>query len=131
MPDKPQPPPDQLRHDRKIPNVSEKIKCPLAIEAKLRKEEVIALCLYTGPMYMVRLCFTQQCLHVTFWHVTQTNNIACLPSLWLVRKCVCYTDLHSTMFVLDALITAFGAFGSAHMYAHAVFHSFSFADRCS
>lgn len=74
-PDKPQPPPDQLRHDRQIPDVAEKMKCPLAIEAKLRKEEVIALCLYTGlgfrdwifrflrftltvsgPMYMVYNC---------------------------------------------------------------------------
>jgi hypothetical protein len=46
--DKPGPPADQLRHDRQIPDVSEKTKCKLAIDAGLREEEVIALCLYTG-----------------------------------------------------------------------------------
>ncbi len=49
--DKPGPPADQLRHDRQIPDVSEKLKCKLAIDAGLRKEEVIAICLYTGTAF--------------------------------------------------------------------------------
>ena len=55
----------------------------------------------------------------------QTNNIACLPSVWLVRKCVCYIELHCSNNVLHALFTAFCAFGSA------IFDSFGFADRFS
>lgn len=47
-PQKCEPPADQLRHDRLIPDISEKMKSPLAKAAGLRKEEVIAICLYTG-----------------------------------------------------------------------------------
>jgi hypothetical protein len=48
--DKPGPPADQLRHNREIPDVYEKMKCKLAIDARLRIEEIIALCLYTGTV---------------------------------------------------------------------------------
>ena len=48
--DKPGPPADQLRHNREIPDVYEKMKCKLAIDARLRKEEIIAVCLYTGTV---------------------------------------------------------------------------------
>jgi hypothetical protein len=58
-PHKPEPPADQLRHDRIIPDVAEKMKCQLAVDARLRKEEVIAICLYTGAAILVDLT---QCL---------------------------------------------------------------------
>jgi hypothetical protein len=47
-PHKPEPPQDQLRHDRIIPDISEKMKCKIVKDADLRREEVIAVCLYTG-----------------------------------------------------------------------------------
>ena len=40
----------RVRHSRRIPDIKEMMKLPVACKAGLRREEVIAVVLYTGPM---------------------------------------------------------------------------------
>ena len=47
------PPPEHLLHDRKVPDVDDKLRSETAKKAGLRREEVIAVVLYTGPMYVI------------------------------------------------------------------------------
>jgi hypothetical protein len=50
------PPPEHMMHGRIIPRVEDKLQCAQARKAGLRREEVIAIILYTGPMYMIYNC---------------------------------------------------------------------------
>ena len=43
-------PEHDMRFNRRIPVVSDLCKLPLAIKADLKREEIIAIVLYTGPM---------------------------------------------------------------------------------
>jgi ankyrin repeat protein len=50
------PPPEHMMHGRVTVSVEEKLKSREAVQAGLRREEVIAVILYTGPMYMIYNC---------------------------------------------------------------------------
>jgi hypothetical protein len=49
-----------MGHGRRIVQISELMKLKLAIDAKLCEVEMLAIVLYTGPMFQV----SQQCLPV-------------------------------------------------------------------
>ena len=50
------PPPEHMLHGRVIALVEDKLQCAQARKAGLRREEVIAIILFTGPMYMIYNC---------------------------------------------------------------------------
>jgi hypothetical protein len=50
------PPPEHMLHGRVMVSVEDKLQCEQARKAGLRREEVIAIILYTGPMYMIYNC---------------------------------------------------------------------------
>ena len=45
-----------MLHGRVVPSVDDRLQCAQARRAGLRREEVIAVVLYTGPMYMIYNC---------------------------------------------------------------------------
>jgi hypothetical protein len=47
------PRPEHMMHGRVLPNIEQKMISDVAIKARLRREEVIAVVLYTGPMYVI------------------------------------------------------------------------------
>ena len=42
-----------MLHRRAVPSIQDKLRSETAQKAKLREEEVVAVVLYTGPMYVV------------------------------------------------------------------------------
>jgi hypothetical protein len=50
------PPSEHMLHGRVMMSVEDKLQCAQARKAGLRREEVIAIILYTGPMYMIYNC---------------------------------------------------------------------------
>jgi ankyrin repeat protein len=54
------PPAEHMLHGRVIALVEDKLQSSKARKAKLRREEVIAVLLYTGPMYMIYNCVLAQ-----------------------------------------------------------------------
>jgi ankyrin repeat protein len=49
-------PPEHMQHGRVMVSVEEKLRSREAVRAGLRREEVIAIILYTGPMHMIYNC---------------------------------------------------------------------------
>jgi hypothetical protein len=84
-PYKPEPPADQLRHDRIIPDVSEKMKCQLAVDARLRKEEVIAICLYTG---LVLFCYWGRVLGQGVNKLRGSHSLSTAGPMYMVYNCL-------------------------------------------
>jgi hypothetical protein len=69
------PPPEHMLHGRVIVSVEEKLTSVAARMAKLRREEVIAIILYTGPMYTMYNCvLAQWSSPATMWATLQSGN---------------------------------------------------------
>jgi hypothetical protein len=54
------PPAEHMLHGRVVGEVDDRLQCRQARKAGLTREEVIAVVLYTGPMYMIHNCVLAQ-----------------------------------------------------------------------
>jgi ankyrin repeat protein len=69
------PPPNHMLHGRVTALVEDKLQCAQARKAKLRREEVIAVILYTGPMYMIYNCvLAHWSSPPTMWNTLNRGN---------------------------------------------------------
>jgi len=69
------PPPEHMLHGRVITLIEDKLQCAQARKAGLRREEVIAVILYTGPMYMIYNCvLAQWSSPPTMWDTLRRGN---------------------------------------------------------
>ena len=56
-----------MKHGRRIPHLYELEKLPQSIEAKLRRDEIILLVLYTGPMVLSLSFCTLVCVCMRYF----------------------------------------------------------------
>jgi ankyrin repeat protein len=69
------PPSEHMLHGRIIAAVNERMECAQARKAGLRMEEVIAIILYTGPMYMIYNCvLARWSSPPSMWDTLRTGN---------------------------------------------------------
>ena len=68
-----------MKHGRRIPHLYELEKLPQSIEAKLRRDEIILLVLYTGPMVLSLSFCTLLCVHALLSFVVESISQIVLP----------------------------------------------------
>jgi len=109
-----QPPKENMCHGRTIPSVAEKLGCELAKKAKLREEEVIALILYTGPMYVIYNCILAQKSQPSYiWDTLRCGNNLYATTLGVLVSAV--QKLSAVTVIPDGLLLYRGTGGLAYL----------------
>ena len=108
---------EHMLHGRVIPSVEEKLQSEEARKAGLRREEVIAVMLYTGPMYMLYNCvLARWSSPATMWDTLRRGNNAFTTTLSVLVSSV--QKLSAITVIPDGLKLYRGTGGLATLPAH-------------
>jgi len=111
------PPPEHMLHGRVVARVEEKMQCAEARKAGLRMEEVVAVILYSGPMYMLYNCvLAQWSSPPALWDTLRSGNNLFTTTLCVLVSAV--QKLSAFTVIPDGLRLYRGTGGLARLPSH-------------
>ncbi len=111
------PPPEHMQHGRVIVSVEEKLRSAEARKAGLRREEIIAVILYTGPMYMIYNCVLAQWSNpASMWDTLRSGRNLFTTTLSVLVSAV--QKLSAITVIPDGLKLYRGTGGLAYLPEH-------------